>query len=229
MSNLNDRFSIPDADEENITSEKQNGDVEDTVSPTANDAENKTSSKKTYADEIIDKIAAAVKEGARNSDKGLVESLVKKLIGTIFSMNTLDEYATGIRVEGQLYRFEEYSCIPELASLVIAKKVVASDVMSAYDLCNHQKYDTKYGVCTPGEFLHAQKVLMNKLRLNSEMSTLSRPSTELLGSAVQFAVNGKQVSDKSNKTIYFLKHKFDDEARVSIDEWCRHYATKLLK
>lgn len=196
-----------------------------------NSAETKVeseSTKKSLMDQIIDVISDTVSRLVNPNQQGKVKSLVRDVLVTVYTMCAADEYALGVRVDGELYRYNDYTAPEGVAKLLIAKRVVVRDVPSAKDYLSRDKFKVSGKVLTPADFAMATRQILSALRLNSNCTPLSRPEEALLSEAAQYAVTGGKVADRSQKTIYFISLVSDDEARVSIKEWAKSVALTLF-
>jgi len=178
-------------------------------------------------DEIVYWTAQEITGYARNADRETVRRLTTDVLSTVFNMCSLDEYAIGPKVDGEVYRYSDYEGQSTLGQLLIAKKIVASDVISAIDFLDHKAFETSHQSLPPSTFKSACKQLATKLRVNPNMVPFSRPSVELLGDATKYAVNGRKVVDRNADHILFLIRNFDDEARDLLTEWCKSLALRL--
>jgi hypothetical protein len=191
--------------------------------------EKKNNVSNTLIDKIIELIASNTQNLVRYSDRKDTYANVKNILTTIFALCALDEYAVGITVKQTLYRYEDFSVLPALSRLLVAKKVVVRDVPSARNFLNNEKFCPREGeVLTPGEFLLAEKRVCTAMRSNPNYEQLSRSPIALLGEAASLVVSNKNVVDRTQDLIYFLDVKCDDEARVPIEEWCNTIASKLF-
>jgi hypothetical protein len=190
------------------------------------DAENSASTKS--MSKVINIIADAVGDLVRANDRKEAVSKTQDILSTLMQINSLGEYELGLRVGGELYRFSEYQVPTKLAALVVAAKVVVSDVNTAVDFLDRKKYAVDGVILNPSQFYASCKKLCVLLRVNPEFQALSRPSVELLSEATKYAVNGGKVCDLKQNRIYFLKQRFDSEQVVKIDEWAVMRAMELF-
>jgi hypothetical protein len=183
----------------------------------------------TIIDVIINAIAKAITNLVKTSDAKDAEKKVKTILCTVFALNVLDEYATGVRIGGELYRYSDYELPAGLAKLIVPMKVVVIDNLTAKDFLTHNAYISQlYKPLTPAELKMAIKKVCGYLRTNPEFQPLSRPSVGLLSEAAKYAVNGRKVVDAKQSCVYFLNIKCDDEARVNITEWCQNVVLTLF-
>lgn len=183
-------------------------------------------------EKVIDTIADELSLLAHPRDREDVKEKLLQILLTLFSINSLGEYARGLTAhDGNLYRFEEYQIHQTFQPFVLGSKVVVADVGTAIDFLDLSKYKfkTKYDVMTPGEMASKFKWLGSKLRKPVNLVQLSRPQVSLLAEVATFAVRGNKVVDRNQASIVFLKAKFDDEQTVSITEWARMKAISLFE
>lgn len=201
-------------------------DIENTES-TVNVTDN-GNSKRSLIDQVIDVISDVVSKLVNPNQAGKVKSLVRDVLVTVFALCAADEYALGVRVDGELYRYSDYSAPVGVAKLLVAKRVVVRDVSTAKDYLARDKFKAVGKVLTPSDFAVAIKQIQAALRVNSNSSPLSRPEEALLSEAAQYAVTGGKVADRSQTCIYFVSIISDDEARVAVKEWAKTVALSLF-
>jgi hypothetical protein len=210
--------------------------AEETVDSNTNNATEKEAGNSTkpedkkrgLIDEVVDTIAKGTAQAANPNKVADVTRNMKSVLTTLFALNTLDEYQLGPIVDGQRYRYDDYQAPEDLANLVIAKRVVAADNASSVDFLKKDMYKAEGSVLSPADFALAIREIRKALRSNVESKPISRPDLALLSEATIYAVNGGKVVDRTQKTIYFLTYKFDEEARVPIREWAKTFAVKLF-
>lgn len=186
------------------------------------------STRKSLMDQVIDIISDTVSRLVNPNQQGKVKSLVRDVLVTVYTMCAADEYALGVRVDGELYRYSDYTAPEGVAKLLVAKRVVVRDVPSAKDYLSRDKFKVSGKVLTPADFAMSIRQILSALRLNSNCQALSRPEEALLSEAAQYAVTGGKVADRSQKTVYFISLITDDEARVSVKEWSKTVALTLF-
>jgi hypothetical protein len=183
----------------------------------------------TFIDRLIHTIAIACMSLVRYSDRKDTYKYVRSILATIFVMCSLDEYAVGPMVKQTLYRYDDYTVLPALSRLLVAKKVIVKDVPSSKTFLSSEKYAPKdTEALTPGEMLLAQKRVCTAMRSNPSFAPLSRSPIVLIGEAAGLVISNKNVVDKDQDSIYFLKVSCDDEARIPAEEWCNQISTKLF-
>lgn len=181
-------------------------------------------------DFVIATTAKAVKDLVRTSDAKDAELKVQDILATIFMLNSLDEYAIGARIKGDLYRYSDYECPAGLRGLIVPAKVVVVDNSTARNFLDSRSFKSEsFDFLTPAEFKLAVKKVCSYLRINPEFQAISRPSVGLLSEATKYAVNGRKVGDAKQTCINFLTIKCDDEAKVNISEWCQTIVTTLFQ
>lgn len=188
----------------------------------------KEDSNQTLMDKIIMQIVAIVASFVRSSDRSELKRDLTAILSTISRINALGEYEIGLRVRGELYRFNEYKVTSALAKLVVPAKVVVKDVTTAYDFKKKDMFDVSTDPLTPAELQIALRRVCSKLRCNANTEAISRPPVGLLSEEIQYAVVGRKVSNSSNDHIVFLTQRFDDEAYVPLKEWINSIANKLF-
>lgn len=202
--------------------------VDEASSTNTNNGGNKTG----IIVELIKLISFYVSQMSRTGDAKNVAASMGKILTTVFAMCALDEHEIGLRVRGELYRYDEYNAPAVLAGLLIAKKVVARDVITATNFLNRDKYGEGLranDLLTPSEFAIAWKTVCVRLRINPDVQPLSRPTVALIADASQYAVNGKKFPDSVQKGIYFLTQRFDQEALSSMDAWAGNFAIRITE
>lgn len=202
-----------------------------TLTENQNEVEAKVESEstnKSFMDQVVDVISDTVSRLVNPNQQGKVKSLVRDVLVTVYTMCAADEYALGVRVDGELYRYNDYTAPEGIGKLLIAKRVVVRDVPSAKDYLSRGKFKVSGKVLTPADFAMAIRQILSALRLNSNCTPLSRPEEALLSEAAQYVVTGGKVADRSQKTIYFISLISDDEARVPIKEWAKSIALTLF-
>lgn len=189
----------------------------------------KTTTKKTNMDKIVEAIAYAVASTSRNErDERQVRELMTGVLNTLMSINALDEYAIGLKVDGTLYRFNEYEVTEGLSRLVNGAKIVLRDVPSARDFADRSAYIVSGGILTPSEVKSNLVKLGRILRVNLSFVAVSRQFVELLTEAVQYACVGGTVAELRQPKIVFLSQKFDSEQDVKVTEWARMFGSNLF-
>lgn len=185
-------------------------------------------SKRSLIDQVIDIIADVISRLVNPNQQGKIKSLVRDVLVTVYALCAADEYALGVRVDGELYRYGDYTAPAGVAKLLVAKRVVVRDVATAKDYLNRDKFRAVGKVLTPADFSLSVRQIQAALRINSNATPLSRPEEALLSEATQYAVNGGKVVDRTQKQIYFLSLISDDEARVDIKEWAKTVALNMF-
>lgn len=218
-----DKDTIVTMTEETVDSNTQNATEKE-----AGDSTKPEDKKRGLIDEVVDTIAKGTALMANPNKVADVTRNMKSVLTTLFALNTLDEYQLGPIVDGQRYRYDDYQAPEDLANLVIAKRVVAADNASAVDFLKKEMYKAEGRMLSPADFALAIREVRKALRSNVESKPISRPDLALLSEATIYAVNGGKVVDRTQKTIYFLTYKFDEEARVPIREWAKTFAVKLF-
>lgn len=190
----------------------------------------KMTDKLTLMDNVIASVAKQVASLARIK-ADVVEKLVVNILTTIAAINACDWYEVGIRVNGTLYRFDEYEATQAICNLVTAARIVLVDSSSAIDFNRRDAFKTKVGtVLSPGDFIQAQRQVCNHLRVNVNYHPLSRTPVMLLADANRFAVKGNRyVTDRTAECIVFLTQKFDNDPGTNISEWESYIAGKLFE
>lgn len=199
---------------------------EDASSKKSNDAKFKS-----VAFLIVSTVVETMAAAARTADQGEVRAAMRKVLTTLFALSALDEYALGLRIDQDLWRYNDYIVPASLASLLAPRKVVVRDVASAFDLLARDKFMTglnRNDVLRPSDFGVEWRKVCSKLRINVQGAELSRPSVELLADATKYAINGRKVPDRNAAKVVFLKQSFDDEACIDIVEWAKNFALKLM-
>jgi hypothetical protein len=185
--------------------------------------------KTTLMDDINYGIAKNVALLAKKSDSDFVQNSILNILNTICVMNQTGEYDKGIRINGELYRFNEYEMTSGLNNLVVAGAVKISEAPTAYDLSNHRAWEVTRGrALTPSEMKSTIKIVGSKIRLNPTFYQLARKDMVLLAEAAKYAVYSKLVTDRHNNHILFLRDRFDDEVRDNISEWIKLIALDLI-
>lgn len=213
-----------------IQDECMDGSVnENNATATDNGSKVNATSKTTLADSIIATIAKSVSELAeKKAARSEVEQKMTAILGTIFTMNSVDEYAIGLRVDGTLYRFSDYSVPVGFNDLLVGKRVVLNEVPTAKDFLKRDMYKVTSPVLDPGQFEAYLRVVMKSLRVNDKMQPLSKSSSVSLAEASKYACDSRKVEDRENTKLYFLSAKFDDEKQVDVDDWAKVMALKLF-
>jgi hypothetical protein len=184
--------------------------------------------KRGLIDSIIQTMADTVASLVSPNQQGKTRELVRNVLTTVYAMCAEDEYAIGIVVDGELYRYSDYCSTSGLKELLIAKRVVVTDVPSARDFLVRDKYRASGKVLTPATFAQAVKQIQKGLRSTGNIDVLSRPDLALLSEAAKSAVNGGKVAERTQHAVYFLSLVCDDEARVDVKEWARTKALTLF-
>lgn len=191
----------------------------------------KTTPKSSMIQSVINTLASGVadlveKQQARKE----VESKMVEVLGTVFGLCALDEYAVGIRVKDTLYRYSDYVGPASFNELLAPKRVVLTDSPSAKNFLKTSVYGK---VATkpvdPTTFLTDLKLIMKALRVNSNLVPLSRSDKQLLAEATKNACDSGKVEDRNNKTVLFLESKFDEEKQVDVLEWAKTRAITLFE
>lgn len=224
---MNDNnFDFSEVDEVNATDNQKSDEV-----PTTNN-QNGGNKNATIIVFVINTIARCVASLVKSGDGRRIEITMRKILTTLFAMCALGEYDLGLRVKGELYRYDEYQVNPMLAKLLVSRKVVARDVLTATDFLNRKAYADGIDVrnyLEPAEFQLAWKEVCQALRISAGAQGLSRSPFELLTNATGNAVNGKKVPGRDIPTLYFLTQNFDKEATVTLEEWCRSFAYRIAE
>lgn len=180
-------------------------------------------------DQVITSVGAASMNLVKTADAKDAAKRVKSILTTVFALNALDEYATGLKIGGELYRYNDYEVTAGMAKLLVPSKVVVIDNLSAKDFLNHQMYEShQFKPLTPAEMKLNIKKVCTYLRTNPEFHVVSRPSVGLLSDAAKYAVVSRKVVDAKQPCVYFLNLKCDEEARVNISEWCQNIVLSLF-
>lgn len=178
---------------------------------------------------ITNKMSSEVAKLVRTSDAKQTKEMVSDMLRTVFNVNSLDEYAVGVRVNGELYRFDEYQIPTGMLRLVTASKVVVRDTASANDFLERKKFYQPGKMLTPGEMITTSRVIFSRLRIQPNLTTLSRPSLELLQDAAAYAVVGTRTADAKYEKLYFLTLTVDSEQNIPINEWTKRVSLKLFE
>lgn len=178
---------------------------------------------------VYETMAKHVSELARTSDKKTVQDDVAKILNTIAAMNATEEDAIGIRVGDTLYRFSEYEGTQGLGELLVAGRVVLSDVVSARNKAKNDmfKFDSQR-LLDPSQFTKAVRKVCSALRINASLSPFSKPNTSLLADSNKYAVYSGKVEDRQQPRIVFIQGEYDAEKAIRIDEWMIKRAMTLF-
>lgn len=188
---------------------------------------NNTTTRKTI-DNVIDWTANAVSAMVRSGDAKETRILVANVLRTVFLFNSLGEYEIGVRIKGELYRFNDYQVPTGVSTLITAPKVSVNDVSTAVNFCDNKQFAASGIILTPGELIRdCKKVAMN-LRTNPNFQAVSRPPFETLSNAAKYAVAGGKTEDTTCTKLYFLKVKCDEEQDLPLKEWAVRIAPKLF-
>jgi hypothetical protein len=204
-----------------------NADVE---ASEATGAEKKNNSEaETRMDSIVKAMAEAVASTVINqrSGKSTCED-VKAVLNTVCVMNQADEFDVGIRVKGQLYRFDEYLAPAGIAAMVRPAKVCVTDVPTSVDFKDRKAYAVSGRVLDPAEFRLACKNIAKNIRSNPNSQPISRSPIGLLADETRYVVVNKRVRERDQDAISFITMRVDDEADVSIFEWAKVRAITLF-
>lgn len=196
------------------------------------DTKDKSPKRDSLVSSIIDTISSSVGDMAKVADAKAVSVSMRRILTTLFLMASLDEYAIGPKVKGEQYRYGDYSVPKLFASLMPAKRVIVRDTITAINYLDSESYSrslTVGDVLSPSDFSLEWRKLCMKLRINPDVTTLSRPSIELLSEATKYAVNGRKVPDVKADRFVFLKQQFDYDACMSIIDWCHEFAMKVVE
>lgn len=195
---------------------------------TATEKQN-TSTKSRLIDDIIVTTAGSVAALGRATDSKKIADDVKSILRTVAEINTTSEYDIGLRVNGELYRYDEYQMTTRLSDLVVAARVEVHETVTSYDFSDKNAWKATVGrVLTPSELIVAIKATSAKLRKNPNLNSCNRNNVLLLSEAAKYAVNGRKVPSRQQKSLYFLTIKCDDEACDKITEWCQTTAMTLF-
>jgi len=190
---------------------------------------NSKNSTKTILSGVIDKVAVSVSSLIRSGRADEVKKDVVNVLNTIAAMNAVEEHDVGIRVGGVLFRFGEYQAPASLADLVVASKVVLSDVISAVNFYDREKFKiTAVTVLSPAEFAKAIRKICAALRTNPTFVQINKPSIALLADSNKYSVTSRKVEDSHQKYITFLKGQYDGEKLIPIDEWAIELSLRLF-
>lgn len=217
---MSEEFILNGTDEVETT-ETKNG-SEETASK-----KQKSGNDRAIIAEVIDQVSKAVGSMVRSGDHKAVVASMRGLLSTLFVMCSLEAYDLGPRVNGELYRYDDYQFPACLSSLLVAERVVVRVNPTAKDFLNRAIYAQGVNpaeVLTPSQCLVAWKKVCVGLRISAQLERLSRSREALLADVTQYAVNGRKVPNKDIPTIYFLSQRFDDEATVPLNEWTRTLA-----
>lgn len=196
--------------------------------PADGQVSNDNGSNSTYMDSVINNICAEAANLVKDSDRKALRDNLKGILNTIMVMNCADEYAIGIRVKGDLYRFTDYQGLSTINDLVIAAKVVVEAVPTAIDLLKREAYKVSGDALTPSEFALATRVVCRLMRINPVLSSISRPSEAVLADVTKYVVNSRKVRSASNSKLYFLKSSFDNEAVIPVPQWTKNFVSRLF-
>lgn len=185
--------------------------------------------RKSFISVIIDKIAESVGNLTRSGNSNSVKEDVINILNTIAAMNATEEHDVGIRVGDVLYRFNEYQATAGLANLVVASRVVLSDVISAINFFDREKFVINGAkVLSPAEFAKAVHKVCASIRTNPSFVQLNKPTVALLADSNKYAVNNRKVEDSHQKYITFLKGQYDGEKLISVNEWAVELSLTLF-
>lgn len=183
---------------------------------------------KTAMDILVAKLAKEISKLAKSTDAAGVVGDVSGVLNTIMRVNEADEYAVGIRVGNDLYRFDEYRCPQTFSDLVIAGRVVVESVPSAKNFLDKKAYAVTGNVLTPEDCALKSKQIARALRLNLNLVQLSRPSEAILADVAKYAVAGGKVRSAANTKLYYFNTRFDEEQNVAIDQWIKAFVNRML-
>lgn len=204
--------------------------VEDTSEVAVSNNQNNSKGATPIIIRIMNVIIETVGSMVRSGDQKAVKAAMREILTTVFAMCSLGEYELGLRVDGTLYRYDDYQVPAALRDLLVARKVVVRDVLTAKDFLDRSVYgrglDTNL-LLSPARFAVAWKKVCVGLRINPEAAVLSRKSVALLADVTKYAVTSGKVPEGDIPTVYFLTQKFDDEANYDLEEWARSFAIKL--
>jgi len=179
-------------------------------------------------DQAIDTMCEEIGQLVHYKKADETKENVRNVLATVCAMSSQDEFAVGIRVKGEMWRFSDYTAPDGIGKLLAPKRVVVSDVSSARDFLDRGKFKAKGRVLNPSDFESAIRFVQKQLRVNSELKPLSRSDLTLLEAATKVAVRGGKVVNRTQDQILFLTTWFDDEARVNIRDWAKDKAAKLF-
>lgn len=202
--------------------------LEETSGNSNNQNETATVAPKGTLDQVVDYIAKAVASLVSSKTQNDAKACVRDVLNTIFTMCSVEEYDLGLRVDGELFRYSDYEAPARIADLLVAKKVVVRDVATAKDFLDRKKYIVSGKALSPADFKLKCKKVCGMLRVNPTFQTISRPEIALMSEAAQYASNGGKVADRTQKQLYFLTLKSDDEASIALGEWAKSIAVELF-
>jgi hypothetical protein len=180
---------------------------------------------------VVETITKSVVELARVSDVAAVTDASRRVFTTLMTMSSCDEFALGLKVDGELYRFSEFMVPNSLVDFVSPERVVARDVSSAKDLLKRSKFTAglkESNLVNPSDFALCWKTLSSKIRVPFQMVQVRRDPVMLLADAVKYAVVGTYVQDRNISRILFLKDTYEDEGHVSIADWAKSFAAEAI-
>lgn len=214
------------SEEKDLTLQSGEEATTDNNSVAKSDAKDKTQPK--LIDTVINYIANAISHMVRTSDEKVVRDDVVKIMATVMFINSVDEYDIGVRVSGEMYRFNDYKLPAAMANLIVGAKVTLSDAVTAKDFLDRNQFRPSMKPLTPSEMALACNRVASRLRKNPNYEVVSRSSMTLLTDAVKYAVTGRKIVDAAQNHIIFLTYKFDDEAQVDVKTWAEAISLKLF-
>lgn len=221
--------------EESYSSEsnQQCGDTPDPNGQGESDSTNNSAPKPVESDivRVVNIISDTVASLGKSADRSKISSNMKNILATGFAMCAQDEYSLGLRVNGQLYRYNEYLTTTKLAGLVVASRVVAFDANNATNFLKAKAYivpSTVGKVLDPIQYGKELKQVMICLRTNSELKAISRPSVALLSEAAKYSVVGGRVDSATQDLIYFLNTVFVDTQADKLSQWATKFGLELF-
>lgn len=166
----------------------------------------------------------------RKQDVKEVSECVMNLFKTTCALSAMEEFQTQLLIGDQAYRIGEYEAPERWLGLLAPSRVVASDVVSAFDFVKRDTYRLAKGqILDPESFRKAWKKVTKSLRVNPSYQRVQRIDSMLLSEATKFAVNHKRVVDAKQSRIIFLSQKFDEEAVVNWERWAIAFANTLFE
>lgn len=179
-------------------------------------------------DSVINQMVDEIKDLVHHKKQDAVGERVRNVLATVCAMSRESEYSVGIRINGELWRFNEFQAPEGIVKLVAPKRVVVSDVGSARDFLDRGMFKAKGRLLNPSQFGEAIRFIQSNLHVNPNQVPVSRSDIMLLQDAAKYAVKGGKVADRTQDTIIFLTIWCDDEARITLRDWARDKAAKLF-
>lgn len=216
------------ADFENIEKTSVSGTTSADEGFTNMSDDSNTEKKETAMDKVIKQIARQVAAPARHSDIATVEALTVKVLATIMAINCTDEFAVGIKVDGELYRFNEYLAPANLRQLVVPRRIVVMDSPSAVDFLDRKAYRVSTAPLTPADFSKAIRVIKAKIRATGTDSELSKLPVELLAAASNSTLLKGRVKSRTQNRLICLTVVIDQDHDVDVKTWASMFGATLF-